>query len=101
MPETTAKKEPTLKYVVLKDDSMGLMFPMTHSTECEGAICSLMPSKDNPIALFNSPVDARKAIRISALNCALRKAQGENVEDQECDFGKEGRKQLYIQPARF
>lgn len=41
------------------------MFPMTRSAECLGAICNLLPSEENPIALFDSRQEAQTAIRIS------------------------------------
>ncbi len=75
------------------------MFPMTRSADCLGAICSLLPSEDNPIALFNSRQEAQTAIRISKLYYHLRKSQGLNVDDDEPDFNEHGLKQLYIQPA--
>lgn len=60
-------------FIVVWDDEQSLVVPMTWDEECDGAIHS---DGNGIVALFESRIEARKAIKISTLNARLRIAQG-------------------------
>ena len=72
---------PDTLYMVVFDDEMGLCCPMSHDTECEGAL----EANDGPVALFGSRKAARHAINVSKANAKLRRLQGLSVNE---DFGE-------------
>lgn len=83
-------------FIVVYDDCIGLCMPMTWDTDCNGALeCSSQNQK--PVA-FQSSAEARKAIRISAKNYALRKEQGKITND---DFSPEFIKNVRIQEIQI
>lgn len=62
------------KYIVVFEDGMGICVPMALDKDCAGALVGMTGS--DPIALFDSRSDARKAIRISTAYAKLCAAQG-------------------------
>ncbi len=63
------------KQCIVTWDDGDHIFPMGWDSDCEGAICSVV-SGDQPYALFESPKEARKAIRISTAFARLQREQG-------------------------
>lgn len=74
-------------YMVVFADDQGLTVPMTASSECDGALESVW--NDEPVALFATRSEARRAIRVSRRFGLLRKEQGRTynsdfVDTPEC-----------------
>lgn len=70
-------KSKSKQCIVIYDDNVGLTVPQSFDPDCDGALCSML--SDSPVAVFASPSDARKAIRISVAFAKLCKEQGRPV----------------------
>lgn len=85
-----------MSYIVVWDDEQGLCCPMSWDPECDGAICGW---RDEPVALFQSRQEARKAIRISAAHARLQVEQGKLKPDGS-DFLGAAAKCIRIVPLK-
>lgn len=86
-------KKPSAKgWIVVFDDEMGACVPFSCDTDCPGAICY----SDGDIVVFETHLEARMAIQISAAWARLQAARGDVVNT---DF-TEGRKHLRIRRLR-
>lgn len=66
-------------FIVVWDDEMGICAPMGWDADCDGAIHAAIGSQ--PVALFASRAEARKAIRISTAYQRLLREQGKPVNE--------------------
>lgn len=65
--------------IVMYDDGDQLTLPYTFDEECEGALRCMAPG--DPIAVFPTSKEARRAIQISMAFAKLSKAQGKPVNE--------------------
>jgi hypothetical protein len=65
-------------YIVVYDDRDCLCIPMQHDPDLEGGLISF---GDEPVAIFESRADARRAIQITAAHAHLHKLLGKHFNE--------------------
>lgn len=70
-----------MSFIVVFDDEQGACWPMGWDRDCVGALCGF----SGAVALLESRLAARQAIRISTAFAKLCKAQGKPANDDFLD----------------
>ena len=71
-------------FIVVFDDEGAVCAPYGWDSDCEGALAQAI-DRDDPVAVFDTRQDAKKAIEISRRYGLLCKAQGKPVNDDFTD----------------